>query len=120
MRNHNITRRQLLASGGAAATAALAGCAGGFGGSGQGDEGASDSQEATASGIDESDAAATVGMVYALGGLDDRSFNDAANRGIQRARLDDGVEYTNHEQPVSPGSPKCRPSWRPQRTRRTT
>nr|WP_193569563.1 BMP family protein [Haloarcula sp. JP-Z28] len=36
-------------------------------------------------------------MVYALGGLDDRSFNDAANRGIQRARLDDGVEYTNHE-----------------------
>ena len=100
MRNHNITRRQLLASGGAAATGALAGCAGGFenfGGSGQGDERSSDSQQTTASGIDESDAAATVGMVYALGGLDDRSFNDAANRGIQRARLDDGVEYTNHE-----------------------
>jgi basic membrane protein A len=36
-------------------------------------------------------------MVYALGGLDDRSFNDAANRGIQRARLDHDVEYTNHE-----------------------
>ncbi|WP_394327260.1 BMP family lipoprotein [Halobacterium jilantaiense] len=39
-------------------------------------------------------------MVYALGGLDDRSFNDAANRGVQRARLDHGIEYTNHE----PGS----------------
>ncbi|MDQ2073891.1 BMP family lipoprotein [Haloarcula sp. NS06] len=100
MRNQNITRRRLLASGGAAATAALAGCVSGFGGSGEGDEGPSDGQQATASGIDESDAAATVGMVYALGGLDDRSFNDAANRGIQRARLDDGVEYTNHE----PGS----------------
>ncbi|GGK59225.1 BMP family lipoprotein [Haloarcula sebkhae] len=106
MREQNITRRRLLASGGAAATAALAGCAGrfeNFVGSGEGDEGPSDSQQATASGIDESDAAATVGMVYALGGLDDRSFNDAANRGIQRARLDDGVEYTNHEPKSVPG-----------------
>ncbi|NLV04923.1 BMP family ABC transporter substrate-binding protein [Haloarcula rubripromontorii] len=100
MRKQKITRRRLLASGSAAATAAFAGCGSrfeNFGGSGEADAGPSDSQQATASGIDESDAAATVGMVYALGGLDDRSFNDAANRGIQRARLDDGVEYTNHE-----------------------
>ncbi|EMA25875.1 MULTISPECIES: BMP family lipoprotein [Haloarcula] len=98
MRDQKITRRRLLASGSAAATATLAGCAGRFGDfGGSGDEDTSDSQQATESDIDVSDAAATVGMVYALGGLDDRSFNDAANRGIQRARLDDGVEYTNHE-----------------------
>ena len=46
------------------------------------------------------DASAAIGMVYALGGLDDRSFNDAANRGIQRARLDHDVAFTNEE----PGS----------------
>ncbi|RLM48190.1 BMP family ABC transporter substrate-binding protein [Haloarcula sp. Atlit-47R] len=98
MRKQKITRRRLLASGSAAATATLAGCAGRFGDfGGSGDEDTGDSQQATESDIDVSDAAATVGMVYALGGLDDRSFNDAANRGIQRARLDDGVEYTNHE-----------------------
>jgi basic membrane protein A len=98
VRDQKITRRRLLASGSAAATAALAGCTSRFGGfGGGGDEDTSDSQQATESDIDVSDAAATVGMVYALGGLDDRSFNDSANRGIQRARLDDGVEYTNHE-----------------------
>jgi len=95
------TRRRLLAGGGAVATAALAGCTsrlGAFGGSrGGSDTGTGDSQPAAAGAVDEADAAATVGMVYALGGLDDRSFNDAANRGVQRARLDDGVEYTNHE-----------------------
>jgi len=95
-----ITRRRLLAGGSAAATTALAGCGSrfeSFGGSGEESGDTTGSQQATESDIDVSDAAATVGMVYALGGLDDRSFNDAANRGIQRARLDDGVEYTNHE-----------------------
>ncbi|EMA09368.1 nucleoside-binding protein [Haloarcula vallismortis] len=100
MREQKITRRRLLASGSAAATATLAGCASRFENFGGSEEAEGSSQQATESAIDESDAAATVGMVYALGGLDDRSFNDAANRGIQRARLDDGVEYTNHE----PGS----------------
>ena len=98
MRKQKITRRRLLASGSAAATAAFAGCGSRFENFGGGaDKDTSESQQGTASSINESDAAATVGMVYALGGLDDRSFNDAANRGIQRARLDDGVEYTNHE-----------------------
>lgn len=100
MHDKATTRRRLLAGGGAAAATALAGCTGRLGvlgGNGGGDDDAGDSPQTTTAGVDEDDAAATVGMVYALGGLDDRSFNDAANRGIQRARLDDGVEYTNHE-----------------------
>ena len=64
-----------------------------------------DGSDAAPDGGDEApavsaDASAAIGMVYALGGLDDRSFNDAANRGIQRARLDHDVAFTNEE----PGS----------------
>ena len=99
---NRTTRRRLLAGGGLAAVSALAGCAGrldGLGGNGAGDD-SSDTQRTDERSAAETDAAATVAMVYALGGLDDRSFNDAANRGIQRARLDESVAYTNHE----PGS----------------
>ncbi|ELZ46141.1 membrane lipoprotein tmpC precursor [Halorubrum californiense DSM 19288] len=60
-----------------------------------GDDEAADDETGAISNAD--DASATVGMIYALGGLDDRSFNDAANRGIQRARLDYDVAFANEE-----------------------
>lgn len=99
--NDATTRRRLLAGAGAAAAGALAGCTGGIGGDGGNSGGGGRDTPTTAAAV--SDAAAAVGMVYALGGLDDRSFNDAANRGVQRARLDHGIEYTNHEPTSIPG-----------------
>lgn len=98
--NDAPTRRRLLAGAGAAAAGALAGCAGAIGGPGGND---TDEESNTTTAATADDAAAAVGMVYALGGLDDRSFNDAANRGVQRARLDHGIEYTNHEPRSVPG-----------------
>lgn len=89
----DITRRQALRTAGGTALAALAGCAGL-----DGPIGGEQEQDRTATATPTaSDAAAQVGMIYALGGLDDRSFNDAANRGIQRARLDYDISFTNHE-----------------------
>jgi basic membrane protein A len=86
-----------MAGAATAAAGALAGCTGvvgdPFGGNGSGPADSDDAPTTTAA----ETAAAHIGMVYALGGLDDRSFNDAANRGIQRARLDHGIEFTNHE-----------------------
>ncbi len=38
-----------------------------------------------------------VGMIYAVGGLGDQSFSDAANRGIRRASEDLGVSFQNAE-----------------------
>lgn len=62
---------------------------------GQTDESAVDRR--TVSPIDEWDS--YVGMVYASGGLGGRSFNDVANRGVKRARVQFGVEYAKRSQP---------------------
>jgi len=93
------SRRRVVAGLGAAVAGGVAGCLG----DGAGGKSPATGEEANAATTDESaiddadDASATVGMVYALGGLDDRSFNDAANRGIQRARLDHDVAFANEE-----------------------
>ncbi|POG54835.1 BMP family lipoprotein [Haloferax marisrubri] len=94
-----MDRRSFVKAAGVAGIAGLAGCTGGP------SEG---SQETTAtttesSGGEETTAAeqtteesgpsAYVGMVYALGGLGDKSFNDAAKRGIEEATSEFGVEY---------------------------
>jgi len=42
-----------------------------------------------------------VGMVYALGGLGDKSFNDMANRGVRQAESELGISFRN----AQPGSP---------------
>ena len=70
-----IDRRRVIQGIGAAGVAGLAGCLGGGGGS-----------DGT-----------NVGMVYALGGLGDNSFNDMANKGIQDAEADFEVSYDNAE-----------------------
>jgi basic membrane protein A len=88
------TRRTVLGSVGAIASAGLAGCS----------ESVLDRSDRSAverrtiGGIDDSES--YVGMVYAAGGLGDRSFNDMANRGVKQARVDHGVEFAN----ASPGS----------------
>jgi basic membrane protein A len=61
--------------GGTAGVAGLAGCIGSLGGS-----------EGT-----------NVGMVYALGGLGDNSFNDMAKQGVEKAKEDLGVSYDEVE-----------------------
>jgi basic membrane protein A len=93
----HASRRRVLAGLGGAGAVALAGCTSAIGDPLGGSSGDGSDQEPAPTTTASEDAAANVGMVYALGGLDDRSFNDAANRGIQRARLDYGIEFTNHE-----------------------
>lgn len=86
----DVDRRSLLRGIGAAGVAGLAGCAGGpTGGSGNGSE--------NGSGNGGSGPSAHIGMVYALGGLGDQSFNDSAHRGIQRAKRELGVAFNNAE-----------------------
>ncbi|MFC7166257.1 BMP family lipoprotein [Halospeciosus flavus] len=69
----------------------LAGCSGGNGGSG-GQSGGGDTTT-------ESDPF-NVGMVYALGGLGDKSFNDMALQGVKHAKEKYDITYKNTE----PGS----------------
>ncbi|WP_123622563.1 BMP family protein [Halorubrum sp. CSM-61] len=100
-----LSRRRLVAGLGAATAGGLAGCLGGDSGENSTSTGDGASAATTGDGQavgDASDAGATVGMIYALGGLDDRSFNDAANRGIQRARLDHDVAFANEEPASAP------------------
>ncbi|MFC4406838.1 BMP family lipoprotein [Haloarchaeobius iranensis] len=89
------TRRRFLTVAGTAGSGLLAGCTGVLGtGDAAGDD-ESDGDETDAPATTAADDATHVGIVYSLGGLGDRSFNDMANRGIQEARLDYDVEYTN-------------------------
>ncbi|OYR81123.1 BMP family ABC transporter substrate-binding protein, partial [Halorubrum distributum] len=96
-RTKTLSRRRVAVGLGGALAGATAGC---LGGDNSGTASIDTNETATEETDDVSDAAdasATVGMIYALGGLDDRSFNDAANRGIQRARLDYDVAFSNEE-----------------------
>lgn len=72
----NLNRRAFLGGTAGAALTGLAGCTGGGGG-----------------GDDETN----VGMVYALGGLGDKAFNDMAHTGIQRAEEELDISYSNTE-----------------------
>lgn len=95
-----MDRRSFVKAAGVAGIAGLAGCTGGP------SEGSEDTTAATtteSSGGDETTTAeqtteesgpsANVGMVYALGGLGDKSFNDAAKRGIEQAESELGIAY---------------------------
>ncbi|WP_372479824.1 BMP family protein [Halomicrobium sp. HM KBTZ05] len=84
-----FTRRQLLQATASVGAAGLAGCSDITG------DNESTGRQTETEQVDED--VTQVGMIYALAGLDDRSFNDAANRGIQRARLDYGISFSNHE-----------------------
>ncbi|MEF8800839.1 MAG: BMP family protein [Halolamina sp.] len=71
-----LDRRTFLGGTAGAAVTGLAGCTGGGGGN---------------------DETTNVGMVYALGGLGDKAFNDMAHTGIQRAEEELDIEYSNTE-----------------------
>ena len=93
-------RRRILAGAGSAGLASLAGCAAVrqalLGGSD--DENADDDGEDD--GFDDNvraDASAYVGMVYSTGGLDDKSFNDLAHRGVQRMKLERNISFDYRE-----------------------
>lgn len=102
----DVDRRSVLKGVGVAGVAGLAGCTGGPTGGDGGDGGGNASTNGTdgnasgsgsGSGGGGGGADANVAMVYALGGLGDRSFNDAAQRGVQRAKEQLGVSYRQFE-----------------------
>jgi len=72
-----LDRRTFLAGTTGAALTGLAGCTGTGGGS--------------------DDAETNVGMVYALGGIGDKAFNDMAHTGIQQAESELDISYSNTE-----------------------
>ena len=69
----DIDRRQFVRATGLAGLAGLAGCTGGGGGG---------EDTSTETAVPD----AHIGMVYATGGLDDGSFNDQAQQGLQQAK----------------------------------
>ncbi|WP_458185419.1 BMP family lipoprotein [Haladaptatus sp. NG-WS-4] len=77
MTNVDKRRRRLVQTGGALGIGGLAGCLGGLPGSG-GDK-------------------TNVGMVYALGGKGDNSFNDMAFKGVKQAKDELDVAYSEVE-----------------------
>lgn len=99
----NTDRRQFLRAVGVAGIAGLAGCTGGPGNGGGGESGGNGSGGTDGGGDNGSGSgtnsggsggsAANVGMVYALGGLGDKSFNDMANRGVRRASRELGISF---------------------------
>ena len=97
-----LRRRRVLGGIAGAGLGAIAGCAAveetilgsSDGGEGHGDH--DDDHHA-----EETTAETHVGMVYASAGLDDRSFNDMAHRGVQRSRLERDVSF-DYREPESP------------------
>lgn len=94
-----VTRRDLLRACGAGVTVAAAGCSGGGDGTDDagddgGNTGGTDDGQGTES-LPGSDV--SVGMIYAVGGLGDQSFSDAALRGAERAEQELGISFQNAE-----------------------
>lgn len=73
--SEKLDRRTFLAGTGAAGLTGIAGCLGGTGGSNE----------------------TNIGMVYALGGLGDKAFNDMANKGIEQAKKELDVKARGSE-----------------------
>ncbi|WP_089697677.1 BMP family lipoprotein [Halogranum gelatinilyticum] len=101
-----MDRRTFIKGTGIAGITGLAGCTGG---PSEGGDGGSESTTTESSGSEETTSESTetstssdvnVGMVYALGGLGDKSFNDAAQRGVVQAEEEFGISY-NEAQPSS-------------------
>ena len=99
----DFDRRRFLQVAGIAGVAGVAGCTGGpedDGENGAGDDGSGD--DSASDDGDDGTAETNVGMVYALGGLGDESFNDAAQRGIIDAAEEFNVSY-DESQPADAG-----------------
>jgi basic membrane protein A len=97
------SRRRFLRTAGAVGALGLAGCttggggdsgSGGQNGSGGSGSGGQNGSNGSGGSGGQGDSGINVAMVYALGGLGDQSFNDAAHRGAQRAKEELGINYT--------------------------
>jgi basic membrane protein A len=105
MSNIDTRRRRLLkiSATGAVGLTGLAGCLGSDDGSGGQDdtettESGDDSEDTTTESSDDSqNQDVNVGMVYATGGLGDKSFNDMAQRGAQQAEDEYGISFDEAE-----------------------
>ncbi|UPW00552.1 BMP family ABC transporter substrate-binding protein [Halorussus gelatinilyticus] len=108
----SVSRRRLLGGmASALATAGLAGCSGG-----NSDERTTPSDAATGAPAETTtrwtttqraeNGDARIGMVYALGGLGDNSFNDMAHAGAKKARKEFGISFENAEPSSSEQIPK--------------
>ena len=102
MRDTN-SRRRFLRAAGTVGALGLAGCttggggdsgSGGQNGSGGSGSGGQNGSNGSGGSGGQGDSGINVAMVYALGGLGDQSFNDAAHRGAQRAKEELGINYT--------------------------
>jgi len=97
---------KLAGSAGAMGITGLAGCTGSGNGSkdtttkNTGDS-SGDSGGETTTNETTTQSPKEIGMVYALGGLGDKSFNDMANQGIKKAKKDFGIDFSNG-QPSGP------------------
>ena len=99
----SFDRRTFIKAAGGAGTIGLAGCTrdtGGEGGDattttttsgGGGDDGGDDTTTTT------QQESVNVGMVYALGGLGDKSFNDMAHAGVKQAKEELGISFENSQ-----------------------
>jgi basic membrane protein A len=91
-------RRTFLKGAGALGVAGLAGCMGNGGGDGNDTTtSGGDGEDATTTGGSDPGSDVDVGMVYALGGLGDKSFNDMAHQGVQQAESEFGISFKNAE-----------------------
>lgn len=106
-----IDRRTFVGTTAGAGLIGVAGCLGGgpegdatnttsAGGTPEGDTPDSETEPTDATEGTDDGEATNVGMVYALGGLGDESFNDAAQRGVQQAAEEYNVEF-DESQPQS-------------------
>jgi basic membrane protein A len=93
-----MDRRTFIKGTGVAGIAGLAGCTGGP--TEEATEGETDTptdsggmEDTETESTTDAGPAANVGMVYALGGLGDKSFNDAAKRGVVQAEEELGISY---------------------------
>lgn len=84
-------RRTFLKGASAVGIAGLAGCMGDTGGDGE------DTTTGGGGGGSKPGSDVNVGMVYALGGLGDKSFNDMAHQGAQQAESEMGISFKNAE-----------------------
>jgi basic membrane protein A len=102
-----MDRRTFIRATGIAGIAGLAGCTGGpqeggetteetteSGGGGDGGDMETTTEEQATT---ESGPAANIGMVYALGGLGDGSFNDQAQTGAQQAEEELGISFNDFQ-----------------------
>jgi len=108
MSNIDTRRRRLLKISGAGAVGltGLAGCLGENSGEGDQDTTTEESDDTTTEGSEETTTESSdggqnedvnVGMVYATGGLGDKSFNDMAQRGAQQAEDEYGISFDEAE-----------------------